>query len=109
MKIVKEIIFRCEFCNKPMFNKGAMILHERMCKKNPKNRHECFKYCRHLEKKSEQIEDEDGDVIGGGYSLYSYKLERFKANKKRMINKERMPLKCKDYEIEDGHDKDWDK
>lgn len=113
MKIQQETIFRCEFCDKPMFSKGAMSLHERQCKNNPKNKHKCFEYCIHLEKEHEEIRDEYGEVYSGGYSfhckkldkpLYSYKIERFKTNEKRKEGKERMPAECDSYEICDGHD-----
>lgn len=99
MRISKEIVYRCEYCNRAMFNKGAMKLHERMCKKNPENKHKCFQYCRHLQK-------EEG--INGFYfycdkvnkELYSYKLERFKHKADRLKGLTRMPLECEYYEID---------
>jgi hypothetical protein len=86
-----------------MFNKGAMTLHERQCKENPNNKHQCFKYCKFLEKGV----NEDGETtfecikIGSGFfgsDLYSYKLERLKVNVSRMVGKFRMPLQCDVYE-----------
>lgn len=115
MKIQQETIFRCEHCNRAMFGKGAMSLHERMCKKNPKNRHQCFKYCKWLNK---DINDKDGfrfftcsnrECKLYDMDLYSYKLERDYNGKKRIEQSDmiRMPLQCEHYEIEDGHDEEW--
>lgn len=95
-----------------MLNKGAMSLHERMCKYNPKNRHKCFQYCRFLNKES----NEDGIIFYcgndncelSGQDLYSYKLERFHQNKSRIKNMTRMPLECEHYVIEEfNHDEDY--
>lgn len=110
MKTRQEIIYRCDYCNKSMFNKGAMSLHERMCKLNPYNRHKCFQYCRWLRK----------DKDYGGFScfscgnekcdlyeikLHSYKLERDYLGMHRIKedNLVRMPFQCEHYEIEWGH------
>ncbi len=50
MRKTKETVYRCEYCNKAMVSAGFMKLHERMCKENPKNKHQCFKYCGNLVK-----------------------------------------------------------
>lgn len=114
MKIIKRTVYGCEFCSKITLYKGVMSLHERMCKFNPKNRHKCFEYCKFLERGNAEVYDLAGEIVGsGGYSfycrknkkeLYSYKLERYKCNEHRKFGKERMPLKCGDYEIENGHE-----
>lgn len=112
MKTVTEVIYRCDFCNKAMFNKGAMALHERMCKDNPKNRHKCFQYCKHLYR---ERNSDDGEFYftceNSGCEMYekdlhSYKLERNKEGKKRIVENHltRMPIECEHYEIESGHD-----
>jgi len=110
-----EKVYRCDFCNKAIISKGIMVIHERMCKKNPKNQHQCFKYCENLVKEQFDIKDEDGYKCGKseisftckkrqGIELYSYKLERYKYKQERLENKERMPLECAFYKAEQGHD-----
>lgn len=94
-----------------------MTLHERMCKKNPKNRHKCFQYCKHLVKDTEGSSfciDEDR-VYGFSFhcalmsdkEMYSYKLERFEKNKKRCEKMERMPLECDKYELDTDKHHDY--
>ena len=39
--------YKCEFCNKSLIRKSAMINHEDNCYKNPKNIKPCFS-CEHL-------------------------------------------------------------
>jgi len=111
MKETNEKVYRCDHCNKSMVRKGLMVIHERMCKKNPKNMHKCFEYCAHLVKETNEPEE---DEYRPSYSfhcnlnpetpLYSYKLERFKSNDIRRGFMTRMPLECDLYECEDGHD-----
>ena len=49
MKILENvIIYRCDFCNKELNRKHAMINHEELCKNNPKNVKACH-FCNHLE------------------------------------------------------------
>lgn len=117
MKQTNEKVYRCDFCNRAIISKGSMQLHERMCKKNPRNQHQCFKYCKYLDKHQFIITDEDDDKYGEseisftckkrpGVELYSYKLERFKSNRTRLEDMERMPLECELYKAEGGHDFD---
>jgi hypothetical protein len=117
MRQTNEKVYRCDFCNKAIISKGCMKLHERMCKKNPKNRHQCFKYCENLVKDQFVIKDEDWRICGKSeitftckkrpdIMLYSYKLERYKSNQKRLENMERMPLECEYYILEEGHSDD---
>jgi hypothetical protein len=99
-----------------MVSAGFMKAHERMCKKNPNNQHQCFKYCKNLQKYQLESIYEYGE---SDYSnrlvsftcdarpdveLYSYKLERYEVNKPRLECMERMPLECDLYEAEQGHD-----
>jgi len=115
MKQTKETVYRCDYCNKAMVSAGFMKLHERMCKNNPKNQHQCFKYCVNLIKDREDIKDENGNICGSSLisfsckkrpdvELYSYKLERYKSKQQRLKNMVRMPLECELYEAEVGHD-----
>lgn len=115
MEIQYELVYRCAYCNKSTLNKGAMTLHERMCKKNPKNQHQCFKYCKWLIKNRNAVDgifEFDCTNPNCEYynnSLYSYKLERNYRTKVRIKegNLTRMPLACKHYEIESGHDEKY--
>jgi hypothetical protein len=113
MKETKEKVYRCDFCNKAIIQKGSMTLHERMCKKNPKNMHKCFQYCKHLIKDTATTCDDDGNRVNVGFSfscalnpdveMFSYKLERFKSNAGRIEKMLRMPLECDKYELSDDH------
>lgn len=96
-----------------MFNCGAMKLHERMCKKNPKNKHKCFQYCKHLIKAKNSYGETtfscDKNPEFSGKELHSYKLERYFKGRERIKKNglTRMPLKCEFYEIEPGHDEEF--
>lgn len=114
MKKTNESVYRCDFCNKAIISAGFMKLHERMCKKNPKNQHQCFKYCKFLIRGTNNIFNEEGYTTGyttsfscakrPGIELYSFKLERYKVNQGWIKDMERMPLECEFYECEHGHD-----
>ena len=110
-----EKVYRCDHCNRAIVSKGSMVLHERMCRKNPNNQHQCFKYCKWLFKYTQTASyDEEETPIGVVFEcthpesklgeLYSYKLERFKINIKKIRGLTRMPLVCTLYECENGHD-----
>ena len=116
MKRTNEIVYHCEFCKKKMLGAAAMSLHERMCKRNPKNMHKCFEVCVHCTKVYQDVERpshymyalrEDNierDIVflcakQPEVKMYSFKLERFESNKFRMFGLTRMPLECDLYEI----------
>ena len=106
MKETTEKVYRCEFCNKALIRKGFVVLHERMCKSNPKNKHKCFEYCAHLEKEKNDYSGEFSFVCAKTQKyMYSYKLERFAHKAERIQNDEltRMPLECQLYELSDEH------
>jgi hypothetical protein len=114
MKTTNEKVYRCDHCNRAMVSAGLMKVHERLCKSNPNNQHQCFKYCENLVKELHKLHDEYGEpsIIEAsftckkrpGIELYSYKLERYKRKKERLEGMERMPLQCDLYEAMDGHD-----
>jgi len=114
MKQTNEKVYRCDFCNKAIISAGSMKLHERMCKKNPNNKHKCFQYCKNLiledgerrtsEYGEEYIIEKSFLCEKTGKELYSYKLERYKTNAKRIEKLTRMPLECEFYEAKQGHD-----
>ena len=100
MIIIQSEIYICEFCRRKMFGKGAMSLHEKQCKHNPKNKHKCFEFCRYLIKGFDKEKSETTFFCSkqNDLSLYSYKLERFSCHKTRIKYLSRMPLECNFYE-----------
>jgi len=53
MKTIENItIYKCDFCNKELKRKYAMINHELKCNRNPQNFRPCY-YCEHLESKND--------------------------------------------------------
>lgn len=113
MKTTNETVYRCDFCNRHMFGKGAMSRHEKFCRKNPNNQHQCFKYCVHLQKTTNYEYYYDGIQIGGTTMLcklknvymYSYKFEKNTHKPIDALNGlVRMPLECDLYKAEPGHD-----
>jgi hypothetical protein len=58
MKVIENVtIYKCDFCNKQLMRKFAMVRHEERCSANPKNDRPCLG-CRHLETK--EIEFDTG-------------------------------------------------
>lgn len=114
MRETNERVFRCDHCNRAIVSKGAMTLHERVCKQNPNNWHKCFKYCKHLCKSVENVGgyyEEQPQVkftcsAKNNLEMYSYKLERISRNKSRIENLTRMPLQCDLYEPQDTYTPD---
>jgi len=100
----KEVYF-CEYCNKLYQVKSACIKHEPHCKENPKNKHKCFQFCKHLKRTKGYTGTCDGYdtyVVPTEFlcekkdcTMWSYIAER------RDIDHcadERMPLECDCYE-----------
>lgn len=109
-------IYQCEHCDRQSISGGFISRHEKFCRLNPINKHICFDYCRHLEKKTRAVgETYDGpdhyetDMIckAKNIKMYSYKFEKnmnFKlAYIKGLV---RMPLDCDKYESFDYHEID---
>ena len=98
-------VYICEHCKRKMFSPGAMGLHEKQCKENPKNKHKCFEWCKHLEKQVYNCED-GGTAFNTKFrcklqpelDLYSYKLERFSCHARAIKYMTRMPLECDLYQ-----------
>jgi hypothetical protein len=98
MKKSAETVYRCNYCNRPMFGASAMSSHEKVCPKSPNNKHKCFEFCIHLEK----IFTECGTEFicrATGDKMYSYKIEGLRKWRNRGIiaSLQRMPLKCDHY------------
>ncbi len=110
MKTTQETVYRCEFCNRAMFGAGAMSLHEKRCKKNPKNKHKCFEYCAHLVRSFNQTDFNEDEFLHTeftcaktGKNLWSYKAERFSSFDRFKPGRERMPAGCDLYELHPEH------
>ena len=113
MKTNKEIIYRCDHCNKPMFGKGAMVRHEKFCKENPNNQHKCFEFCKHLEMTvtndgyndyAYPVKCTEMTCTKRNVEMYSYKFEKNCAKPKNALEGlEIMPLECNDYEPMEGY------
>jgi hypothetical protein len=103
MKSKTKTVYYCEHCGRHMLSASAMSVHERFCPKRPENRHECFKWCKHLKMTF---------AINGGHpektftcarigcKLYSYKLERhtfYHGGNPSRPGTLRMPLSCPHY------------
>jgi hypothetical protein len=107
MKSEKTMIHTCEFCRKYYKRKNAAEWHELHCRENPKNKHKCFEFCKHL-KKTDWIEPTEygGDQKVGveftcgitGKQLHSYVAERRKLSLVDWTT--RMPLECETFEAE---------
>ena len=109
MRQTNEKVYRCDYCNRAIISAGSMKLHERMCKKNPKNMHKCFQYCSNLGKHHiQEFDNEIGKIVffcdAKKIEMYSYKLERFKSKAIRIKGLTRMPLECDKYSCMEGHD-----
>ena len=44
----KKSVYYCEYCSKYYLHQGYARIHEKWCKKNPKNDVACFRFCDHL-------------------------------------------------------------
>ena len=64
MKKSIETVYRCDYCTKISKSAGAMIQHEKYCKKNPEFIHPCF-MCTQLVSKRVELESyQDEPVLG---------------------------------------------
>lgn len=98
MTTTTETVYTCDHCQRKMFRKGSMTVHERRCKNNPNNQHACLKWCKHLVKTY--------DWKSGTHSFYcsirpelgemrTYKKDWQVLGYNRLT---RMPLECDKYE-----------
>lgn len=104
MKIIKNVtIYKCEHCGKELKTKHAMIKHEYLCFKNPKNCKACH-FCKHLEvvKIDVDFETYDGDFITKKVKsfkctlldklMFPYSIERKELHKKYETFSEQEPM-----------------
>ncbi len=94
--------YRCDHCSKTS-SKSAISRHEKMCKRNPNNKHVCYE-CIHLDVHKEErrvVEYGCGvtryvkvfTCLKTGNQMYSYKAEKNQL-KREIAGKVRMPLEC---------------
>lgn len=59
MKTIENVtIYKCDFCDKKLYRKHAMVNHESKCYNNPENHRACLNGCKYLE--TRKIEYETG-------------------------------------------------
>ena len=59
MRIIENRkIYQCEHCGKVSLNAGALSQHEKKCHENPKNKPQCWEWCKHYTKTDEKQEVE---------------------------------------------------
>lgn len=59
-KITDKAVYKCSFCGKISLSKGAMIVHEINCKKNPQNGTDCAS-CEYLKVERHIVEGTRGN------------------------------------------------
>lgn len=64
MKKSIETVYKCDHCTKISKSAGAMIQHEKYCKKNPEFIHPCF-MCTNLVSKEVKLDSYRADPITG--------------------------------------------
>jgi len=107
MIIETREVYTCEFCRKYYKSKYHAMHHEKYCKKNPRNQHSCFKFCKHLIKDRYEY---DGDYQTKGYVRFicdktDTEMHSFIAERRGMgiaTETTLMPNECKFFEIMDG-------
>lgn len=99
MRCAVKPVYFCDYCPKKRFTKKGMESHEKFCKNNPNNGHDCF-FCPHLKK----IEPKENGFRGTQFSckLLNKKLYSYVAEKRKLLTKHpssftdavRMPTIC---------------
>lgn len=57
--IADKTVYKCSFCGRISLSKGAMVVHEMNCKKNPQNWTDCA-FCDYLKVERRKIENTEG-------------------------------------------------
>lgn len=89
MKKSIETVYKCDHCTKISKSAGAMIQHEKYCKKNPEFIHPCF-MCTHLEAKRVELESYKDDPVLGYFTsteFYCNKREVYLHPKKSELSR----------------------
>ena len=102
MKAIETTIYQCSFCGKYYKMKHFCIRHEKQCKKNPNNQHDCYD-CRFLEVGRKKI---DNNQLSSVKFFRCTKLDKemhtCKAESRgfsKSLNTERMPIMCDKKEL----------
>jgi hypothetical protein len=113
MKTETKPVYYCDYCNKHLFLKHAMIKHENLCGQNPKNWDACIDcaFCEKIDVTYWIDNDWGGDIEKTAQGFKCGKLDKemypFKAAKKNLParfpgtfeGKEQMPNKCEHKEF----------
>jgi len=93
MKESIKTVFQCDFCDKRLFRKNAMVNHEHACSQNPINEDACLgcSYCQEVEKEITYSLFRFGD-----YDENSRMVKSFKCTK---LDKTMYPHKAKNLAI----------
>ena len=80
MKKSIETVYRCDHCTKISKSAGAMIQHEKYCKKNPEFIHPCF-MCLHLESNKVVLDSYYEDPFSACKTYGNFTSTEFYCNK----------------------------
>lgn len=110
MKESIKTVFQCDFCDKRMFRKNAMINHELVCSQNPVNKDACLgcAFCQEIEKTvyfdtwngegSRQVKSFKCTKLD--QLMYPHKAQRIEANYPESFENEIvMPNECEHWEF----------
>lgn len=97
-----KTVYKCDFCPKKRYTKKAMENHEKFCKSNPENWHDCL-MCSNLEK------EKVGKETIFTCKLLKQNLYSYVAEKKKLLTKHpqsfknliRMPTECEVKNMDD--------
>jgi|GEM_PF-2293211 hypothetical protein len=112
MKTITGKYYQCVFCGRKMFGAGAMSYHEKWCRENPKNKHICFAFCKHLKRSEKYVWSDwhEEEIFKTEFTckitkqkMYSYKREKMYSQyiTPDMI---RMPLTCEHFSTDRKYD-----
>ncbi|MDP9954710.1 hypothetical protein J2X97_000347 [Epilithonimonas hungarica] len=123
MKVKENItVYQCEYCQKKLFLKHAMIKHEDLCFKNPKNNKPCYS-CIFCHKEEIRV-DFDDPYNPDGYTtkkveaskcvkldiiMFPWSIERKRLHEKyeTYSEQEPMPRECEHHKYE-GSESDFE-
>jgi len=110
MKVALEKVYQCEHCDKKGRSAGSMSRHEKFCHNKPENKHICFEFCRHLEKKTETKWTTwvtHFTCLAKNLKMYSYKYEKrigLDPTHPYLLGLTRMPIDCDRFEVMNNHE-----
>ena len=102
MRIKTKKVYYCDYCNKHGLLENAMIWHQKICKKNPDNKRECYG-CKFLEKVKTQDYNDMGYESRIVKVLHCSKFDKFLHTPQNSIKQnmfeftDPMPVECDDF------------